>query len=394
MKIAYFDCFSGISGDMILGALVDAGLELEALRAELARLNLPGWAVEGSRVSRGGITATRVEVKVSAEQPERHLSQIVDILSGGQLDAEVAEKAIGIFSRLAEVESGIHGIEPSQVHFHEVGAADALIDVVGTVAGLKLLGVEQVFASAVRLGKGFVQCRHGTLPVPVPATLALLKGVPVERSEVPAELVTPTGAALITGLAEGFGSAPPMTLEQIGRGAGGRDLKELPNLLRVFIGRTGAGCERDQAILLETNIDDMNPELYGSLVEILLGEGALDAYLMPVVMKKGRPAVILSVLASEEKAERLTEMIFGHTTTLGVRIHRVNRIKLPRRIGWVKTSWGKLRVKVATFQGRERISPEFEDCSRVARDHDLPLWQVYREAHRAWERGEVLEDED
>jgi len=306
----------------------------------------------------------------------------------------VVERAGEVFSRLAQAEARIHGIKPDQVHFHEVGAADALIDVVGSIVGLKLLGVEKVFASSLRLGTGFVECRHGTLPVPAPATLDLLKEAPVERTEVQAELVTPTGAAVITSLAERFGPSPPIHLEQIGYGAGGRDLKEFPNLLRVFIGRTVADFERDQAVLLETNIDDMSPELYGPLIETLLAEGALDAYLTPVVMKKGRPAVVLSVLVSEEKTEQVTETIFRHTTTLGLRMHPVSRTKLPRRIRWVKTSRGKVRVKVATFEGRERISPEFEDCLRVAREQDQPLWQIYREAQEAWERGKILEDED
>lgn len=389
MRIAYFDCFAGISGDMILGALLDAGLQLDSLRQELAKLSLSGWEIRARREERGGISGTRVEVGVTGQQGERALPEVLEILSQSALADEVVSQAKGVFSRLAEAEAKVHGIQPSQVHFHEVGATDALIDVVGAVVGLKLLGVRDIFSSPVRLGRGFLQCRHGTLPVPAPATVELLRDVPLQMSDVEAELVTPTGAAVISTLARAFQNSPPLRIERIGYGVGQRDLKEMPNLLRIFIGQVQGAVECDQMAVLETNIDDMSPELCGPLLEVLLAEGARDAYLTPVVMKKGRPAVVLTVLVPEDKVSTVTETVFRHTTTLGIRAQRVQRSKLPRQIRQVTTRWGSLRAKVAVFDGTERISPEFEDCYRAAREHGVPLWEVYQEVRRAWEKGEA-----
>ncbi len=391
MRIAYFDCFAGISGDMILGALIDAGLEVDTLRQELAKLSLPGWEIEARPTKRGGMSGTSVQVQVTGQQEERGLPEILEMLSGGQLDEQVVDWAKAVFSRLAEAEAKVHGIEFSQVHFHEVGAVDAIVDVVGSVAGLRLLGVKRVFSSPLRLGRGFLQCRHGTLPVPAPATVELLKGVPLMTSDVEAELVTPTGAALITTLVQSFQISPAMCLERIGYGAGQRELKEMPNLLRVFIGQTEGDLEHDQVAVLETNIDDMNPELWGHVLEVLRTEGALDAYLSPVIMKKERPAVILTVLVPEEKVAAISDLVYRHTTTLGIRVHRVTRSKLPRQISRVKTCWGPMKVKVAVFDGSERMAPEFEDCLRVAREQGLPLWQVYQEVRKAWGSGGELD---
>jgi len=259
--------------------------------------------------------------------------------------------------------------------------------VVGSVAGLRLLGVKKIFSSSLRLGRGLLQCRHGTLPVPAPATIELLRNAPIQMTEVQAELVTPTGAALLTTLAAAFRSSPPLRLQQVGYGAGHRELREFPNLLRILIGEAQEELEEDQAVVLETNIDDMSPEQFAPLVEVFLAEGALDAHLTPVVMKKGRPAMVLTVLVPEEKVSAISEAIFRHTTTLGLRAHRVQRSKLPRQIRQVKTRWGALMVKVALYDGVERISPEFEDCLRVAKKTGLPLWEVYREVRRAWEMG-------
>jgi uncharacterized protein (TIGR00299 family) protein len=389
MKIAYFDCFSGISGDMILGALLNAGLRLEDLRKELAKLSLPGWEIQASAAERGGISATQVEVKVTGRQQERRLPQVLEILSKSRLNGHIVEQAQAVFSRLAEAEAKVHGIQPSEVHFHEVGATDAMVDVVGSLAGLELLGVQEVYSSPLRLGRGFVQCHHGTLPVPAPATVELLRDVPMQMTGVEAELVTPTGAALITALTDTFGDSPPMLVEQIGYGAGRRALKAMPNLLRVFIGRTGGDLEQDQVVVLETNVDDMSPELSGSLVEILLTEGALDAYLIPVIMKKGRPAVVLKVLVPEEKVSAVSEAIFRHSTTLGIRIQRAHRTKLPRQVRQVKTRWGSLAVKVALFDGVERIAPEFDECLRVAREQGVPLRDVYQEVREAWRKQDA-----
>ncbi len=385
MRIAYFDCFSGISGDMILGALVDAGLQVKALRQELAKLSLPGWELRAQRTERGGISATQVEVAVAHQEGERGLSEILEILARSQIDAQVLNKAKGIFSRLAEAEAKIHGIQPQEVHFHEVGAMDAIVDVVGSVIGLKLLGIHRVYSSALRVGSGFLHCRHGNLPVPAPATLELLRDVPIVISDMEGELVTPTGAAIITELAESFHHRPSLGLERIGYGAGKRDLEQVPNVLRILIGQTEGEVENDQVMVLETNLDDMSPELCGPLLEVLLREGALDAYLTPVIMKKGRPAVVLTVLASEEKRSALADMIFRHTTTLGLRTHLVYRDKLPREIQRVETRWGSVQVKVARIEGRKRMAPEFEDCLRLAREQGVPLWEVYQEVRKSWE---------
>jgi uncharacterized protein (TIGR00299 family) protein len=264
---------------------------------------------------------------------------------------------------------------------------DALVDVVGALVGLKRMGVGRVFASPLNLGSGTVRCRHGLLPVPAPATLELLKEVPVCRTGVEAELVTPTGAAIITALAESFGPSPAMRLEAVGYGAGGRDLKEMPNLLRVIIGHLEERLEGDRAVVLECNLDDMSPQLCAPLVEIVLEQGALDAYLTPVIMKKGRPAVVLTVLSPLEKADGISRALFRHTTTLGIRSYETGRQKLPRRIERVDTPWGAIRVKVAEFDGQERMMPEYEDCLQVSRDHDLPLSQIYESIIRAWEKG-------
>lgn len=389
MRIAYFDCFAGISGDMILGALLDAGLELDSLRQELAKISLSGWKIHARREERGGISGTRVEVGVADGQGERALPEVLEILTRSALDDEVVKQAKAVFSRLAEAEAKVHGIQPSQVHFHEVGATDALIDVVGAVVGLKLLGVREVFASSVRLGRGFLQCRHGTLPVPAPATVELLRDIPLQMSDIEAELVTPTGAAVISTLARAFQNSPSLRIERIGYGVGQRELKQMPNLLRIFIGQVQGALEYDQMVVLETNIDDMSPELCGPLLEVLFTEGARDAYLTPVIMKKGRPAVVLTVLVPDEKVSTVTETVFRHTTTLGIRAQRVHRSKLPRHIRQVTTRWGPLKAKVALFDGTERLSPEFEDCFRVAREHGVPLWEVYQEVKRAWDKGDA-----
>jgi uncharacterized protein (TIGR00299 family) protein len=395
MKTAYFDCFSGISGDMILAALIDAGLSVEQLRQELAKLPVAGWELKTSRVTRGGIAASRVEVFVTEDQPPRHLDHILEILSASGLDAGIVKMAGQVFTRLALAEARVHDVELSEVHFHEVGAVDAIVDVVAALVGLRLLGVVRVLASPLSLGTGAITCRHGVLPVPAPATLELLKGVPVSRSEIPSELVTPTGAAIITTLTERFGSSPPLRLEAVGYGAGHRDLEEMPNLLRVLIGTAGERIEIDHTTVLECNLDDMSPEFCGPLVDILLEEGARDAYLTPVIMKKGRPAVVLTVLSPPERVDALSRAIFLHSTTLGIRSFESIRRKLPRRIEQVETPWGPVRIKVVEFDGRERAMPEYEDCRRVSRERSLPLSEVYRGVLRAWEgRPEAGPPED
>lgn len=440
MKIAYFDCFSGISGDMVLGALVDAGLDPALLQAELDKLELPGLSLSFERTSRQAIAATLAQVQLGGDPiaPERehhlepgqgsdhshdhdhghshdhphphshppslayehaappkrdhgpnpehghhHLGDILARIRSSRLDAEVKEKACRIFERLAEAEAQVHGLPPDQVHLHEVGAMDAVADIVGAVAGLRLLGVEKVYSSALRDGTGFVRCAHGRYPVPVPGVLALCRDIPFEQTEIRAELVTPTGAAIITTLASAWGPAPPFRLERVGYGAGRRQLEEIPNVLRIRIGHTAQAYRQERAVLVEANIDDMNPEVYGYLSERLLEQGVWDVYLTPIQMKKGRPGTLLSVLAGEEQVDLVVELLLAETTTLGVRFHSVERRKLERGSITVETGYGLVRIKVGHLGERRRYAPEYEDCARLARQHQVPLLQVYEAARAA-----------
>ena len=386
MRAAYFDCFSGVSGDMILASMIDAGLPAEELRRELARLPVTGWDLKTDRVTRGSMAASRVEVTVDEDQPPRCLEDVLKILSSSGLDGEIVDQAGEVFTRLARAEARIHGKDISQVHFHEVGAVDAIVDVVGALVGLKMLGIDAVFSSPLRLGTGSVTCRHGVLPVPAPATVELLKDVPVRRTGIEAELVTPTGAAIITTVAKGFGDSPPLRLERVGYGAGRRELEEMPNLLRLLIGTAESGFQQDGTTILECNLDDMSPEMCGPLVETCLREGALDAFLTPVIMKKGRPGLVLTVLSPTERVDALSRAIFRHTTTLGIRSFETLRRKLDRRIERIETPWGPVRIKVSEFEGRPRAMPEYEDCLQISQRHSLPLPEVYRDVLRAWER--------
>lgn len=398
MRLAYFDCFSGISGDMVLGALVDAGLDPEALRQELAKLPVPGIDVTFSPASRLGIAGTAAQVSVNRSpvetdhihlhshgesHPHRHLDEILQAIRSSSLDAEVRATAELIYCRLAGAEAEVHGLPPEEVHLHEVGAADAIVDIVGSVVGLRLLGVQQVFASPLRFGTGYVQCAHGRYPVPVPGVLALCKDVPTEQTDVRAELVTPTGAAIITTLAQGYGPVPPMRIDSLGYGAGKRELPEVPNLLRVRLGESTEQLTRDRVVLLEANIDDMNPEIYGYLSDLLFERGALDVYITPAQMKKGRPGNVLSVLTQPRDQEQIAATILAETTTLGVRHQAVDRLVLQRAIASVDTPYGPVQVKVWDFDGVRRSAPEYEDCAQLARRHGVPIQSVYAAARAA-----------
>ena len=335
MRIAYFDCFSGISGNMILGALVDAGLEMEQLQAELARLSVSGYTLSAERVRRRGLRGVHVEVKVPEEGVERHLHEIEEIIESSDLPDRVKAQSVAIFRRLAEAEAQVHGIPADHVHFHEVGAMDAIVDVVGAAIGLWLLGIERVYASPVHVGCGTVTCAHGTLPVPAPATQELLRGVPIYGRDVEAELVTPTGAAILTTLVEEFGSAPPMRVEQAGYGAGSRELP-LPNLLRVSIGETTEqvdGYEEDAVTVIEANIDDMNPQVYEHVMERLFDVGALEVFLTPIQMKGSQPGMQLTALLAEERTADVLDVLFSETTTSGVRTCPMWRWKPGREKG-------------------------------------------------------------
>jgi uncharacterized protein (TIGR00299 family) protein len=388
MRIAYFDCFAGASGDMILGALLDAGVEPASWQGELDKLNLSGYELEIDRVQKQGIAATEVRVPVSEGSQERYLAEIEGLINTSQLPTEVKETSVEVFRRLAVAEARVHGTTPDRIHFHEVGGVDAIIDIVGAVVGLRLLGVEEVYASALPLGHGFVDCAHGRLPLPAPATLELLQGVPVLSRDAEGELVTPTGAAILTTLAKSFGPFPPITVEKIGYGAGQKDFP-FPNLLRLLVGTTSPALDArmETLTLLEANIDDLNPEFYGHLMERLFTAGALDVYLTPVQMKKNRPGVLLSVTCPPAQAEALAALVFAKTTTIGLRRQEVQRWALARERVEVKTPYGIVGVKVARLGGKVMTaSPEYEDCRRLALKGGVPLKEVYMAAEAAFRR--------
>ena len=399
MKIAYFDCFSGISGDMILGALLDAGLPLADLNREIAKLGVKNVAIEREATARHAIAATRAKVCVAGapladaehhldlsgepthDHPHAHLKDITSRIADSRLDDIVKERSIRVFERLCAAEAEVHNAAPAEVALHEVGALDALIDVVGAVAGLQLLEVEEVCASPLRFGTGFVRCAHGRYPVPVPGVLALCRDVPTEQTDIRAELVTPTGAAIITTLARSFGPQPPFCQQAVGYGAGRRDLDAIPNLLRLRLGERVPASER--VLLIEANIDDMNPEVYGYLFDRLLAQGACDVYATPVLMKKGRPGNVLSVLAPAGRLDELTAIVLQETTTIGLRYYGVERRVLERQIRAVATPYGEVNVKFSYLDGRRRTAPEYEDCARLAQQHQVPLLAVYEAARAA-----------
>ncbi len=381
MKIAYLDLISGASGDMLLGALVDAGLPLPDLQAALGALRLPGCELVAERVQRGAFSATKVDVKTGEHAPTRHLSDIAALVDAAGLPEQVRGSAMHIFQRMVEAEAGIHNLPIVQVHLHELGAVDTIVDVVGTLLGLRLLGIERVYVSPIPLGRGMAESQHGRMPLPAPATLALLRGAPVSGVDDALETVTPTAAALLTELAAGYGPIPAMRLIGTGYGAGTRIAPE-PNLLRLLVGEAdepaSPGVEVGTLVMLETNIDDLNPEIYGHTAELLLVAGALDVYTTPVLMKKNRPAAVLSVLCRPADAERLRGLLFSETSTLGVRTVAVTRHSLPRSIEPLDTPYGQIRFKVCRWgDGEEKAAPEYEDCAQAARASGVPLRQVY-----------------
>lgn len=391
MKIAYFDCFSGISGDMTLAALVSAGWSADELTALPARMRLDGASISVSETRRGPFVATQVQVRAEGKQPHRHLRHIRDLLGAAELDPGVRERALEVFTRLAEAEAEVHGETIEKVHFHEVGAVDALIDVVGAIEGLKALGVDEVYASPLRLGRGAVRSEHGLIPVPAPATAILLRGAPVEMPDIEAELVTPTGAALITTLVRRWQPPPGFRLDRIGVGAGQRDLKEQPNVLRILLGEVEApnGLGLRRVAVLETALDDENPQFIAALVPRLLEHGALDAMVIPTTMKKGRPGVWLVVVAEPASAHALARQILTETSSLGVRFRFDERLELERRALEVDTPFGRVAVKVADVPGQgPRAAPEFESVRAAAEKAGRPLREVADAALRAWQEGE------
>ena len=380
MKLLYFDTVAGISGDMTLGALVSAGVRLDDLARELRKLTLTGYELTARHIQRSGISATKIDVIVS-EPPKyhRHLRNIYELIDNSSLNDRVRDRAKRTFYEVALAEAKVHNSTVEKIHFHEVGAVDSLVDIVGTAICLELLGVEQIYSSPVKLGHGgFVKTEHGNLPIPTPATLEILKGYPTILTDIPHELTTPTGAAIIKALSAGTLSMERIRLDAVGYGTGTRDLGEIPNVLRVLLGQIGPGYAHDEIISVETNIDDMNPEIHPYVIEKLLAAGAHDAYIIPILMKKGRPGVLLSALVERGKLDAILDILFRETTTLGVRIQPIERRKLQRTQKRVTTSFGPVTVKSILRDGREQLVPEFEECKRVAVERNLPLAEVYR----------------
>ena len=423
MKIAYFDCFSGISGDMTLGALVDAGVPPDVLTEELSTLKLDAeFTLRFEKATKHGITGTRAIVEVHPAHadshhehphdhdhghdhehdhdhghthhhdhgPSRHLSDIFKLLDDSDLDAEIRDTAKRVFDRLAEAEAKVHNMTKAKVHLHEVSGIDSIVDIVGSVIGLAHLDVDAVYASPLSLGRGLVRCAHGLMPVPVPGTMELLQGVPIQQTDIPKELVTPTGAALITTLSQAFGVMPQMRLDRIGYGAGTRDLEQRPNLLRLCLGEktsssdshtTHHHVETDSVDIIDTNVDDMSPEITGYVTSQLFEHGALDVFLTPIFMKKNRPATQITVLCPTARRDKLIELLLTETTTFGVRLSSANRVKLRRDFTQVETQWGTIQAKRGYLNGALiKTVPEYEDCKRLAEHNNVPLRQVYAEA--------------
>jgi len=376
-RIVYFDCPSGASGDMVLGALVDAGVSLDAIRDQLATLPLGGWTLGTRQVQRGAFRATKVDVAVLHEHhPHRNLADVLAILRGGRLAAPVLAAAEKVFTRLADAEARAHGSTRDEVRFHDVGAIDAIVDVTGAAIGLALLGADVVRASALPVGSGFVDGPHGRIPIPAPGTAELLKGWPIVDTGARMELVTPTGAAILTTLAAS-GGMPAMTVSEIGYGAGTRDPADTPNVLRCFVGEASDGVADETIVQAETTIDDMSPQLYEPLMERLLAAGALDVFLTPVIMKRSRPGVVVTVLCAPSAIERLSGALFEETSTIGVRWSEWKRRRLPREMVTLTTSYGPITFKVSRLEGRVvTVTPEFAEVVRVAREKGMAVREV------------------
>jgi len=385
LKILYFDCFAGIAGDMTVAALLDLGVPLEVVRDAVERLPLPrsSYSLSVERTSRKGVAATRFVVHVEEHQPNRHYTDIAAMIEESSLPEGVKEKAQRVFFRLAEAEAKVHGVEIGRVHFHEVGAVDSIVDIVSVSAALEWLGIDAIHAAPLPLGSGFVETDHGRLPVPAPATGELLRGIPVHGEAGAGERVTPTGAAILAALATGFGRAPAMTVTGVGCGAGTKDFDNIPNVLRLFMGETEGGLNRDEVVVIETHIDDMNSEILGHVLERLMEAGALDAAFSPLQMKKNRPAVKLTVIARPEGRDHLASLVLRETSAIGVRFYSASRLKFSREKEERATSLGPVTVKVIRDgETVVRVTPEYEACQRIAADRGMPLLEVYRIVER------------
>jgi uncharacterized protein (TIGR00299 family) protein len=384
-SVLYLSCFSGVSGNMFIGALLDAGLPEKDLRAMVSALPVSGYQLKFESVVKCGIKATHFDVLLDHHEhhAHRHLADIVKIINGANLSDRVKTRSIAVFAKLAEAEAKVHGTTVEKIHFHEVGAVDAIIDIVGTVFGLEQLGIEKLYAGNLRTGHGMIKCAHGSMPIPAPATAELLCGIPYVQGDVEKELLTPTGAALLATLCDGFGDRPAGFISgKTAYGAGGMDL-EIPNVLRVELGRLKPQNE-PSLVLMETNIDDCNPQIFDYVMARLFKEGALDVWLTPIQMKKNRPAVTLSVLAPASLQAEVEKIIFTETTTIGIRRYAVDRTALERREKTVNTPWGEVRVKVSAINGSVcSVTPEVEDCRKLAEKTGAPLKDVLAAAQKS-----------
>jgi uncharacterized protein (TIGR00299 family) protein len=387
MKTAYLDAFSGLSGDMIVGALLDAGAELDGLERAVATLGMTGYQLGRRTKVASGIVATKFEVGVTESQPERHLSEITGMIRRGALNSNVADRAIAVFDALAIAEARVHRTTPEDVHFHEVGAVDSIVDVVGAAWALDQLGLDELFVSPLPMGTGFAKSRHGVIPVPPPATVELLAGFTIKLGDGESEMVTPTGAAMVKALGRPAPADLHFTVERIAYGAGTKDFSDRPNVLRLIIGQLADPYEADELIEIAANIDDLNPQIYSHVSDRLFGAGARDVTITPTIMKKGRPGVTLVVLAEPASREHLAAILFAETSTIGVRFHQVRRLKLDRQLVMTNTRFGPIRVKVSGPPAAPlTLAPEYDDCAKAALAHDAPLKRVIEEAAAAARR--------
>jgi uncharacterized protein (TIGR00299 family) protein len=386
VKIAYLDCASGISGDMTLGALVDAGVDLEKINAGIASLNLPGVRLTAAEVKKKGFRATQITVEHQPEHAHRHLHHIVKLIDESQLSPSQQDVAKRIFQCIGEAEAKVHGTTLQKIHFHEVGAVDSIADICGAAIGFDLLGVDRIVASPVPTGSGAITIAHGRCSVPAPATAEMLRGIPLADSSVQAELTTPTGAAILATLVDAYGPLPAMTIDRIGYGAGQRELKEQANMLRLIVGETADDLAADQAWVVETNLDDISGEVIGYCTTKLWEAGALDVYTTAIQMKKNRPGVTLTVLCRPEQIAKIEKIVFKETSTLGVRRWPVSRHKLERKAHTVETEFGPILGKLGWVAGQQpSFAPEFDSCSRVATERGVPLKAVYEAAQKAFD---------
>ncbi len=387
MKSAFLDAFSGLSGDMIVGAMIDAGAEFGELQSALASLPIGGYTLSVRRKIASGISALKFDVAAEAAQPERHLDDITTIIErAAALELRVKDRAIEIFRTLAEAEAKIHRTAPAHVHFHEVGAVDAIIDIAAAAWGFDRLGLDEAFVSPLPMGSGLVRSRHGVIPVPAPATAELLTGFPLRIGDGSSEMVTPTGAAIVRVLAKPAPPAMGFRIDRVGWGAGSRDFADRPNVLRLMLGEREQAYETDELVQVEANIDDLNPQIYDHVVERLFEAGARDVTLTPTIMKKGRPAVTIAVMAEPSARESIAAILFAETSTIGLRYHTVARLKLAREVKEVDTRWGRVRVKMSRAGATVTVAPEYDDCKRVAREHHVALRLVLEEAQAAARR--------